>query len=302
MCLPRQLLGSPTVGDTLETVTLGDSNNIDVLVLFEDSGDVNSLLEETMSEVDLVGNGSTVQLDLHEVSFLLAQAGLADLSVGKNADNSAVFADALKFTISRLATILSVLLGVAGEGLLLRSVPVLVEPSPEFFGEVGSPDGGEGAEAARSFNISNGANNDDWGRLHNGDGLNNLTFVHFCRESATVSIKEFPSLTGPWPLEVTNNVGHTSLVAHEGGQVHFLFGVILKIGISDISNPRYKLDTNLREGLDLSPMAGSTLPWKETQGSVARSFVLRIATFVSVPFFVLGQNLYNKPYDDYKTH
>jgi len=116
------------------------------------------------------------------VGLLLTQAGLADLSMGKNADNSTVFADAVKLTSSQLATILGVLLGVASEGLLLRSVPVPVEPSPELFGKVISPDGGEGAEAARSLDVSDNANNKDGGCLHNGDGLNNLTFVHFCGE------------------------------------------------------------------------------------------------------------------------
>jgi len=242
---PWELLGSPTVSNTLETVALGDGNNIDVLVLFKDSGDIDGLLKETMSILDLIGDGSAVQLDLHEVSLLLTQASLADLSMGKNADNSAVFADAVKLTSSRLATVLGVLLGVAGEGLLLRSVPVLVEPSPELFGKVSSPDGGEGAKTARGLDVSNNANNKDGGCLHNGDGLNNLTFVHF----------------GSWPVEVTNNMGHASLVTHEGGQVHRLFGVIP------------------REGLDFSPMASSTFPWKETQGAVAGSFVLAVTHF-----------------------
>jgi len=114
-----EFLGSPTVSYTLETVALGNSNDIDVFVLHKDRGDINGLLEETVSVVDLVGNGSTVQLDFHEVSLLLAQTSFADLSVGKNADNSAVFADALKLTIGQLATVLSVLLGITGEGLLL---------------------------------------------------------------------------------------------------------------------------------------------------------------------------------------
>ena len=179
---PRELLGSPTVSDTLETVALCDSNNIDVLVFFKDVGDINGFLEEIMSVSDLVCDGSTVQLDLHEMSLLLAQAGLADLSVGKNADNSAIFANALKLTSSRLAIVLGVLFGVAGEGLLLRSVPVLVEPSPELFGKMGSPDSSEGAEATRSLNVSNNANDNDGGCLHDGDGLDDLTFVHFCRE------------------------------------------------------------------------------------------------------------------------
>ena len=68
---PWELFGSPTVGDTLETVTLCNSNDVDVFVLFEDGGDFNGLLKEAMSIGDLVGNGSAVQLDLHEVGLLL---------------------------------------------------------------------------------------------------------------------------------------------------------------------------------------------------------------------------------------
>ena len=94
-----ELLGSPTVSNALETVALGNSNDVDILVLFEDRGDIDGLLKEIISELDLVGNGSTVQLNLHEMSLLLAQTSLADLSVGKNADNGTVLANTLKFTI-----------------------------------------------------------------------------------------------------------------------------------------------------------------------------------------------------------
>ena len=41
--------------------------------------------------------------------------------------------------------------------------------------------------------------------------------------------------TGSWPIEVADNVCHTGLVAHKGGQVHWFFGVILNIRISDSS-------------------------------------------------------------------
>lgn len=71
------------------------------------------------------------------------------------------------------------LLGVAGKGLLLRSVPVLVEPSLEFLAKVRSPNSGEGAEATRSLNVSNNANNNDGGCLNDGDSFDNLFFVHF---------------------------------------------------------------------------------------------------------------------------
>lgn len=45
VCLSRQLLGSPSAGDTLETMTLGHSNGINNFVLFEDGIDLNGLLE-----------------------------------------------------------------------------------------------------------------------------------------------------------------------------------------------------------------------------------------------------------------
>ena len=95
-----ELLGSPTVGNTLETVTLCNGDDIDVFALFEDSGDLNGFLEKPASVVDLVGDGPSVHLDLHEMSLLLAQTYFSNLGVGKNADDSTVFADALKFTVS----------------------------------------------------------------------------------------------------------------------------------------------------------------------------------------------------------
>jgi hypothetical protein len=125
--LPGELLGTPTVGNTLETVTLGDGNNIDHLILLEKTRNLDRLLEQTLCELDLVCDRATVNLNLHEVCLLLAETGLADLGVGEDTDNGAVFANTLELTSSRLATIFCVLLGIASEGLLLRTVPVLVE-------------------------------------------------------------------------------------------------------------------------------------------------------------------------------
>ena len=60
VCFSWKLLGSPAVGNALEAVTLGNSNDVDVLVFFEDGRDFNRLLKEAVSVVDLVSDRSSV--------------------------------------------------------------------------------------------------------------------------------------------------------------------------------------------------------------------------------------------------
>ena len=158
--LARQLLGAPTAGDTRETVTLGDGDAVDHLVLLEDAGDLDGLLEETLAELDLVGDGATVDLDLHEVGLLLADGGLGHLGVGEDADDGAVLLHALELAGDVLATLLGVLLGVLGEGLFLALVPVLVEATLDLVGEVLSPHSGQRAESTGSLDVANQANGD----------------------------------------------------------------------------------------------------------------------------------------------
>lgn len=127
MSLAGKFLGAPTVSNTLETVTLGNSDNVDNIILLEHGADVDRLLEQAMCKLDLVSDGATVDLNFHEVGFLLAEAGLADLGVCKDTDDGAVFTNALELANSGLAPILCMFLCVASEGLLLGTVPVLVE-------------------------------------------------------------------------------------------------------------------------------------------------------------------------------
>ena len=47
------------------------------------------------------------------------------------------------------------LLGILGEGLLLASIPVLVESSLDFIAQVFGPNGSEGSKTAGSLNITN---------------------------------------------------------------------------------------------------------------------------------------------------
>jgi len=239
--LARKLLGAPTMGDTLETVTLGDGNDIDHLILLQDGVDVDGLLEVLVGKVDLVGDGATVQLNLHNVSLLLTNLELADLSVDNDTDDRAVLLDALELAEDGLGTV-GVLLGVLGEGLFLGAVPVLVEATTQFLRQVLSPDGGQRAKTAGGLDVTDNTDDNHGGSLDDGDGLDDLLLVHL----------------GTGTVEITNDVSHTGLVTHEGGQVDGLGGIILG------------------EGLSLSSVAGSALTGKEPEGTVAWSLKLAV--------------------------
>jgi hypothetical protein len=95
VCLSRQLLRSPSSSDTLESMTLGDANDINDLILFKYGCHRDLLLEQAVRERNLVRNATTVYLNFHQVGLLLLQTGLACLSVGQYAHDGAVFADTL---------------------------------------------------------------------------------------------------------------------------------------------------------------------------------------------------------------
>jgi hypothetical protein len=159
--LARKLLGTPTAGNTLETVTLGDGNDIDHLVLLEDGVDLDGLLEEVAGEVNLLGNGATVDLDLHKVGLLLLERSLADLGVSEHTDDSAVLLNALKVAGDGGAVLLRVLLGVLGESLLLALVPVLVEATLDLVAQVLSPNGRERAKTTGSLDVTDNTDSNE---------------------------------------------------------------------------------------------------------------------------------------------
>jgi len=173
---------SPTSGNTLESLTLGDTNNVDLFAFFEERLHVDSLFEESVGVGNLIGNGSTVDLDFHKVSLLLSDLELADLRVSQNTDNSAVLLDAVQLTLDELGVALDGLL-VLGEGLLLGAVPVLVEATENILAQVVSPDGGEGTKSLRSFDVSDNTNNNNWWGFQDGDSFDDLFLVDLCNLS-----------------------------------------------------------------------------------------------------------------------
>ena len=124
-------------------MTFGHSNAVDHLVLLEDRVDFDWLLEEAVAEAHLVLNAAAVDLDLHKVGLLLLEGSYANLGVGEDTDDGAVLLDALEFTCDRGTLGFGVLLGILGECLLLRLVPVLVKATLQLVGEMLSPDSGE---------------------------------------------------------------------------------------------------------------------------------------------------------------
>ena len=103
------------------------------------------------------------------------------------------------------------------------------------------PHGGEGTQAARGLDVADDANDDDGGRLDDGDGFDNLLLVHL----------------GTGALEVAHHVGHAGLVAEERREVHWFRRVVA------------------RKRLALASVAGGALAGQEPEGAVAR--VLKLA-------------------------
>lgn len=66
---------------TLVSVTLGDSDDVDHLVLREHIVDGNGLLQLFPGPVHLLADGSTIQLNLHQVGLLLPQGQQVHLNV-----------------------------------------------------------------------------------------------------------------------------------------------------------------------------------------------------------------------------
>lgn len=79
-------------------MALGDGDGIDDLILLEDGVDLDGLFEETIAESDLVCHASTVDLDLHQVSLLLLERSLANLSVGQDTDDGGILLDTFEFS------------------------------------------------------------------------------------------------------------------------------------------------------------------------------------------------------------
>jgi len=122
--LARKFLGVPTRSDTFESFALGDTNDIDHLVFSKDILDGEFLFEMLTGKVDFVAGGSTIDLDFHNVSLLLASPQDLLLSVANHAHNLAILLDLRKILFDLfLANFVLPFQAGLGKSLLLRLRP-----------------------------------------------------------------------------------------------------------------------------------------------------------------------------------
>merc|ERR1719162_1399204 len=151
MRLARQTGHAPTVHHALPSVSAGDGDGVDALILGEHGRHGNVLLHQIHPERDLILNGTAVDLNLHNVRLLHLQVLEAlHERVGHHAHHIAVLGDEL-FTAEDLGGFLAVLglrvlLLPFRVRLLLRTRPVFVEAALVGVVHVRRPDGGDTAE------------------------------------------------------------------------------------------------------------------------------------------------------------
>uniref|UniRef100_A0A673XLL3 Uncharacterized protein n=1 Tax=Salmo trutta TaxID=8032 RepID=A0A673XLL3_SALTR len=180
-------------------------------VTFGDPDDVYHLVLLLLDPVHLLRDGAAVQLHLHDVGLLSFEG-----HVDENPDGCAVFLHVIKVLLQLLlATLICPLLGILGERLLLALVPGRVyiqESALALVTEVLGEDGLEGPQATDCVDVPNNPHHHHRRSLDDSDSLHRLTQTVHTQASA---------------VHLTQDVGHAGLVAHEGGEVDGLAGVVL---------------------------------------------------------------------------
>mmetsp|Transcript_61447 Transcript_61447/g.171777 ORF Transcript_61447/g.171777 Transcript_61447/m.171777 type:complete len:390 (-) Transcript_61447:12-1181(-) len=236
---------APARHDPRDAMALRGADDVDHLVLSEDIRDLHLLFEETRNEVHLLFYGAAVHLYLLDVGLLTPELHLGDLGVANGADHLAVLfrpRDLRGHRRFRALARLAPLFLVLCERLLLGFVPRLVEAPLALFAQVPGPNGSQRPEAPRRLHVAHEPNNDHRRRLEDSHGLRDLFFVQLRAR----------------PVHVADDVRHSCLVGQESSEVRGLRLVVLG------------------EALDFPRVVLRTLPWQETQGSVAWPFELPV--------------------------
>merc|ERR1711953_1666709 len=235
--LSREFLCVPTRGRTFESFSLGNTNDVDHFILCKGALDWNFFLKKFTGKLHLIRNGTTIDLDFHNVCLLLAPSQNGLLSMKNSTDNLAILFDLRNFFLNFfLASIIFPLETSLCKGLLLRFGPILVESTFAFNIDMLRPNCFQGSQTTWGFNIANHSDTHHRWSLKNGDSFDNLASTTFTSRT----------------INFTDNMGHTSFEAQKGRQMAWFLSIIL------------------REGLHLTTMALGTFFGIESHGSMAR--------------------------------
>merc|ERR1719354_318795 len=154
MGLAGQLLGVPSAGYT---------NDVQTLVLGKDLSDWDFLLKMLSSPVNLIGNGTTIQLDFHNMSLPLPLVQNFHLGMDNNSDGISMLLQQVQILLDLLlAKLISPLSAHLGERPLGGFVPTLDVSPLDLFADVLSKNSLKGLRTSRSLDITNNSNYNNW--------------------------------------------------------------------------------------------------------------------------------------------
>lgn len=160
------------MGNTFETTTAGDGDGINLFANFEDALNVDGLLEEGGSEVNLLGNITTVNLNFDDLSLLGFEVGEFWLGVGNQSDDTAFLLELVEVFSELVWILLAESLVLSESGDLLWGL--LVVSALARFSDVISPDSVSLAETSWGQDVTSDTSaNHGWG-IENGDVTNDL--------------------------------------------------------------------------------------------------------------------------------
>ena len=110
---------------TFESFSLGNTNDVNHFILCKGALDWNFFLKKFTGKLHLIRNGTTIDLDFHNVCLLLAPSQNGLLSMENSTDNLAIFFDLRNLFLNFfLASIIFPLKTSLCKGLLLRFGPL----------------------------------------------------------------------------------------------------------------------------------------------------------------------------------
>jgi len=148
-----QMSNTESFHNSGETFTFGNSNNVNHFTLSENGIDFDGFFEQVITEFNFLFDGTSVQLDFHNVIFLLSEVQQFHLSVDQDSNNGTVFSDSVKVSFNTLRFFSGFFL-IFGESFLFRVVPVFVESSQGVSIQLVGPNGSQSSQTSGGVYVS----------------------------------------------------------------------------------------------------------------------------------------------------